>query len=108
MKFGWASNCKDCESLRKRVYAQENAEVVRDRQLKNYYGLDLTTYRCMFLSQGGLCNICKCPSEESLCVDHCHSTGEIRGLLCRTCNVALGLLNDDPELLESALIHLKG
>jgi hypothetical protein len=42
-----------------------------------------------------------------LAIDHDHVTGDIRGLLCHACNVALGLLNDDPELLEAAAGYLR-
>ena len=48
-----------------------------------------------------------CGSTESLCIDHCHTTGKMRGLLCKPCNSALGLLNDDPERIYNLLLYLK-
>ncbi|MBA7572888.1 hypothetical protein ES708_14675 [subsurface metagenome] len=61
-------------------------------------------------SQDGKCAIC---GESFIklfntCVDHNHETGEVRGLLCRKCNVAIGFLNDDPELMEKAIKYLEG
>jgi Recombination endonuclease VII len=60
---------------------------------------------------GGRCEICDTPfttmwnNREN--VDHCHKTGAIRGLLCRSCNQAIGLLKDDPRLLRAAIRYLK-
>jgi hypothetical protein len=59
-------------------------------------------YDEMFISQDGKCAVCGSENiikgeREMLCVDHDHKTGEVRGLLCRDCNLAAGLLEDDPE-----------
>jgi hypothetical protein len=47
-----------------------------------------------------------CGAAENLVVDHCHSTGQVRGLLCQRCNMGLGHFRDDPDLLEFARIYL--
>lgn len=54
------------------------------------------------------CHICgeKEIKVDTLCRDHCHSTGQWRGVLCQKHNIALGLFNDDPELLEKAILYL--
>lgn len=63
-----------------------------------------------------VCSICHQPERitsrltgelHELSVDHCHITGNIRGLLCRHCNAGLGLFKDNIELLEKALSYLK-
>lgn len=56
--------------------------------------------------QNGLCAICAQPSDETLALDHCHTTGEFRGLLCRRCNTGIGLLRDDKEILQKAINYL--
>jgi hypothetical protein len=73
------------------------------------YGLTDTEYHRLHEDQNKVCAICNQPEENGamLCVDHCHSTMKIRGLLCKKCNVALGYLNDDITLLESAINYLK-
>lgn len=57
-------------------------------------------------SHSGLCDICG-RVEKPLHVDHCHATGAFRGLLCHKCNSALGLMRDDPVLLETAARYLR-
>ena len=47
-----------------------------------------------------------CGSSENLCIDHRHSDNQIRGVLCRECNLALGLLKDNPDRIESLLRYL--
>ena len=72
------------------------------------FGLNLDDYNTMLTSQGGVCKICRSYPNPVLCVDHSHSTGEVRGLLCHKCNTALGLLADSPVLLLRAIQYLKG
>ena len=87
------------------------------RDLKNaeryekVYGITLSDYDDMFIKQNGTCAICHLPQTDSrknrLCVDHDHTTGEVRGLLCSTCNVGIGLLKDDERLLSNAIKYLR-
>ncbi len=77
----------------------------RDWKYKQKYGISLEDYNKMFQEQNGCCAICKTHQAElknKLSIDHCHKTERIRGLLCQKCNHAIGLLNDDPDLIESA------
>ena len=56
------------------------------------------------------CMICGITEEElgrSLDVDHCHSSGKVRGLLCRNCNSGIGMLKDDVEIIKSAMKYLE-
>lgn len=63
------------------------------------------SYNEMWLKQGGKCAICG-KSEPVLCVDHCHKTQYVRGLLCSNCNSGIGFLKDSPELVLKALKYL--
>lgn len=78
----------------------------RDHQLKSEFGISLDKYEEILDSQNGVCAICNQPQEKTLCVDHCHETDLIRGLLCDSCNNGLGRFKDDPELLASAIDYL--
>jgi hypothetical protein len=62
----------------------------------------------IFDAQDHKCKICKMKADlhNELCVDHCHKTGKVRGLLCRQCNTGLGNFRDNTELLKSAIKYL--
>lgn len=75
------------------------------RELARKYGLSFDELDAMLISQGGLCAICKQQTPD-LAVDHCHSTGAVRGLLCAPCNVGIGLFKDDPRRVMAAMAYL--
>lgn len=68
-----------------------------------------TAFRELTDIQGGLCAVCgkSCEVNAVLSVDHCHTTGKIRGLLCNKCNTGIGLLGDNIEGVQAALDYLK-
>lgn len=83
-----------------------NPEKIKASQLMTKYGLSPEAFRSMLLQQENACGICKKVFSKTPCVDHCHKTGEVRGLLCRRCNVALGAFGDSLEGLECAKEYL--
>ena len=72
-------------------------------------------YNEMLQQQNFVCAICLRPETflgrggkiRPLCVDHCHTTGKVRGLLCNSCNVALGNLNDDYQRILNAAEYIR-
>jgi hypothetical protein len=72
------------------------------------YGLGPGDYERIYAAQGGRCAICRraTGATKKLAVDHDHATGEVRGLLCSSCNRAIGHLRDDPEAFMRAQIYL--
>lgn len=81
----------------------------KDITLKRTYGISLDDYNSLLEQQNHTCKIChnQCSSGRSLAVDHCHSTGKIRGLLCQKCNQGLGMFKDSEELLAKAIVYLQ-
>lgn len=76
---------------------------------KYSYNMGLQEYNDMFREQNGCCAICgihQSKLNRALAVDHNHATGEIRGLLCTTCNTGLGQFKENPEFLENAKNYL--
>lgn len=78
------------------------------------YGITAADYRAMLEQQGGVCFICRQPERPMpngrlprLAVDHDHTTGAIRALLCRRCNHLIGAVNEDPSLLVAARDYLE-
>lgn len=104
-KDGHEYQCKDCkkEYDRKRRNSIPNYSKAMNYRLK--YGLTLDQVEEMALAQKGQCAICE--RERPLNVDHCHSSGQVRGLLCMPCNTVLGKMNDDIKLLERAIAYLQ-
>lgn len=83
------------------------AAIQRRNTLKREYGITPEQYDQMLVEQAGGCAVCgQPPNGKRLHIDHCHTTGKIRGLLCSGCNRALGYLQDDPELLRVAIKYL--
>lgn len=80
---------------------------IRERNLLRDFGITIAQYEEMLEAQGGVCWACKtAPTKKSLAVDHNHTTGAIRGLLCHPCNVALGLLREDRVIIASLVEYL--
>jgi Recombination endonuclease VII len=90
---------------RTRVLAQ-NAKSQRANLLKRY-GMSLPEYELRLARQNGVCAICRKNPKGLLCVDHCHVTGKVRGLLCRKCNTALGFYDDDPIRMQAGADYLR-
>ena len=77
-------------------------------KLRVKYGLTLAQYHGLLESQAGACAIChRNTGTRALHIDHDHSTGKVRGLLCNSCNRGIGLLKDDATVLRSALAYLE-
>jgi len=94
-KTGFQSYCKECDKV------AIHLNVLRTR------GLTLQDYEEAFEQQGGVCAICHKSEGRRLSIDHDHTTGAFRGLLCRGCNLILGNAQDSTLTLESAIKYLK-
>lgn len=94
----------------KRRYREYYHESVRFSIVKRKYGITKDQFNEMFNNQQGCCAICKQHQSlfnRTLAVDHCHTTGQVRGLLCGQCNLLLGHANDNIEILLSAIAYLQ-
>jgi hypothetical protein len=103
-KDGKATYCKPCHNQRMREIAERlyggNANFLRIRR----DGIDTATFDKMITSQAGLCALCG--SAPAVHLDHVHSTGAIRGVLCFSCNRGLGKFGDDPAVIRRAAEYL--
>jgi hypothetical protein len=99
---GFSIYCKSCYAIR-----YKSKDRARRYMLKQKYNITHDEYLSMFYQQGGVCDICQEPKDDELCVDHCHESGTVRGLLCHKCNKALGLFKDNLASLKRALNYIK-
>lgn len=115
----WRKNNKEHKKKLDKNWCLNNPERYKARQrnnhLKREYGINITEYNSMFEKQGGVCAICQKHETRKikgvvsvLCVDHCHTTLLVRGLLCHRCNVAISYLDDDTDILAAAINYLNG
>ena len=110
------NNCKKCCYEKELEYYKnpENRLKKRKSTIKRKYNLDFNQYELMMIAQGSSCKICdKILSENGSKdvkphVDHCHTTGSVRGILCSYCNTMLGVFKDNPEYFQRAIDYLKG
>lgn len=112
-KEGLCDYCTSCSLEKRQLYLASHPErgVLRNRKnhLKAKFGLTLEDYERMLQEQNGKCAICstKNPGKYPFVVDHCHTTSQVRGLLCTNCNSGIGKLQDSIPLLNSAITYLQ-
>jgi len=106
-KDGLQYFCKECkEVLHKETYCPDKAA---NLHLKRTYGITLAEYDTMLEQQGGCCKVCGTTDSGGkgrFHVDHNHTTGKVRGLLCNGCNIGIGHLKDSPDVLLKAAAYL--
>ena len=98
-KDGLQSVCKECSN---KYNSKRNFKAY---MYKRSFGITYDEYLKMYDEQGGRCSICK-KKKDVLCLDHDHETGKIRGLLCRKCNVGIGMFEDSTSALIGAINYL--
>ena len=94
--------------MKKRIYDNEYKLQKKNLLLKNKYGINLSEFSIMLIKQNTKCKICEniFENKRDICVDHCHTSNKVRGLLCRKCNCALGLFNDNIMILRKAIEYI--
>jgi hypothetical protein len=126
-----AERCRPCARRRHRILgnarqASRRAQRLLDAEAKvaeaqrrshnrlmSTYGISLERFGQMIAEQDGRCAICReLPmgrgKGDMLVIDHCHQSGDVRGLLCGHCNIAIGLMSDSPDRLRQAAAYLVG
>lgn len=93
-----------------KTYYKNNRAVIVERNyaaaLSSKYGLTVEQHTQMLRRQRGRCAICRRKPKRRLQVDHCHTSGKVRGLLCSYCNRSLGAFERNENWLTSALKYL--
>ena len=111
---GISHQCKDCSSEKMKKWRTKNARRNKEYSLVAKYSLTYEEYEAYMALHDWCCDVCS--SEDDLCIDHDHACcpgkntcGKcIRGVLCRTCNSALGYIKDDLQSAINLVRYLKG
>jgi hypothetical protein len=110
----WKKENRERHLFQKRKRYESSKDIDRNSKYKRKYGITLEEYNKMLENQNGLCAICNSPEKvktddkvKLLAVDHCHTSGAVRGLLCNACNTGIGKFKEDINILESAIKYLK-
>ena len=108
-RYGRRNRCKECKSILQNTLNSSTERKVKLREYNNLrrYGITPDDYALMYINQNGKCAICK-SHHDVLCIDHCHTSGKVRGLLCHPCNKGLGHFKDNEASLQEALIYIQG
>ena len=116
---GLASHCRECSRRMSRENYDKakagrkyraSADKIRDKRLRAKFGISLAEYRDKLIEQGAICPGCGATPEmngKDFAVDHNHSTGEIRGLLCGRCNSAIGFLRENENIALNIIQYLR-
>lgn len=97
-------------NARVKAWQKANPDRVKDTILKRDFGISLEQYNQLLKTQDNSCAICKTNQSQQrimMAVDHDHTSNKIRGLLCDLCNRGIGLLKDDPMLLDRASSYIR-
>ncbi len=97
-------------SLHDRIFRLSTRTVQRAMLKGKYVKPSAAIVKLMLDDQVGRCAICEVEFTDKVkyVVDHCHKKNQARGLLCYSCNVALGMFKDQVRILETAISYLKG
>ncbi len=95
---------QQASNMSRKKYA-DNPRAAKGRGLTRKFGISLQEYETACEKQKHRCLICE-KEVRTLCVDHCHASGKIRGLLCGHCNRMLGFSRDSPDTLSRAIWYL--
>ncbi len=109
----WSDSCKECASSKKKAERLKNPGVQREKNLVAKFDVNLDWYNKLLESQDNKCAVCGldakiviCSTGRAMSLDHDHATGQIRGILCPGCNVALGGIDDRLDLLAGLAKYL--
>lgn len=104
-----AARCIECQQGLKADRIARKVPKKKAYWKKSKYGISESRYNEMLGAQGYACAVCLKPhsTEKVLCIDHDHSSGRVRGLLCSHCNTAIGYFRDSPMFCRAAAVYLE-
>lgn len=109
---GKRKTCIPCsnkkQNIAKKLYVKHNPDYRSSNRLRYCYGISILQYELLKAGQNNRCLICnEKKSSRDLFIDHCHKTGDIRGLLCHGCNAGLGFFKENIKIMKSAIKYIE-
>lgn len=110
------SHTKESWAEYMREYRKRKPHIMKSIDLKKRFGLSLEEYHMLLERQNFVCAICLQPERcidprtkevRAMAVDHCHTTGKVRGLLCTDCNTSLGLLKENETIMKNMISYVQ-
>ena len=103
VKSGLTARCKSCNNSAIYAYKKQNPHLSKNLHLLSRYKITLEDKENIIAKQNGKCKICENKLDRGIhtCVDHCHTTGKVRGVLCSACNKLLGHANENQKALQT-------
>ena len=99
-KVAFQNRCKDCQKQSRKQYYKPHEKIRRELSISD------EDYQQLIERCQGNCEVCS-RRLDKVCIDHCHSTNKVRGVLCHNCNTALGLVGDNVETLSKLIQWLE-
>ena len=96
--IGYQGKCKSCETIVKRQKYKPH------QNIRKKLGITEEVFNELMLKEN--CDICGVTLVKKKCIDHCHATEKVRGVLCNNCNTALGLVKDNTEVLSNMISYI--
>ena len=110
LKCGKRSRCKMCErKIDKEKFVGERAHKHENARTKRMYGITLEDITSKIKNQNNKCAVCGedlISKGNNICVDHSHTSGKVRDILCRRCNMMVGYMEGSPQLVKDILMYL--
>lgn len=114
-KDGLHECCRECQKKHSKPRSEKGKprckQWIRARNLRINFGITPEEFDAILNLQGGCCMICRTTEPKGKgkgwCVDHCHKTGRVRGVLCAPCNFLIGLAQENERILMAAILYLE-
>lgn len=109
--FIWCTSCEQYLPESDKLWSNRKNDSCKkcaiNKKNKKNYNLSPEDYENLLNKNDGKCHICNISPLKSLCVDHCHKTNIVRGVLCSECNLGVGLFKDNIDYMKNAIKYLK-
>lgn len=108
LKYVRNGGCIECQNARNRInYKATDPKIKQNYQLQWKYGITIEQYESMLADQNYACAVCNIKEPRTFVVDHCHTTGKVRSILCNCCNLIIGMVKEDVTVLEQLSKYIK-